>query len=80
MEWVGLTNRSAARVLRLILLGLTTAEHLAGPGLVGGTTRQALHITADAPVPVQVDGDPFGEVTELTLGPGGRLRVHVPSA
>ena len=80
LEWVGLTNRSAARVLRLVLLGLTTAEHLAGPGLVGGTTQQTLHITADAPVPVQVDGDPFGDVTEVSLAPGGRLRVHVPSA
>jgi diacylglycerol kinase family enzyme len=80
LEWVGLTDRSAARVLRLVLLGLINAEHLAGPGLVGGTTEQPLRISAEAPVPVQVDGDPFGEVMEITLAPGGRLRVHTPGA
>jgi diacylglycerol kinase family enzyme len=80
LEWVGLTNRSLVRVLRLVLLGLTNAEHLAGPGLVGGTTESPLRITADAPFPVQVDGDPFGEVSDITIAPGGRLRVYAPGS
>jgi diacylglycerol kinase family enzyme len=80
LEWVGLTDRSLLRVMRLVLLGLTRADHLAGPGLVGGTTISPLRITADAPFPVQLDGDPFGEVTEITLAPGGRLRVYAPGA
>lgn len=80
LEWIGLTDRSLVRVLRLMLLGLTNAEHLAGPGLVGGTTVAALRVTADRPFPVQVDGDPFGEVTDITLAPGGRLRVYAPGS
>jgi diacylglycerol kinase family enzyme len=80
LEWVGLTDRSLVRVLRLVLLGLTSADHLAGPGLVGGTTVTALRVTADSPFPVQVDGDPFGEVSDITLAPGGRLRVYAPGA
>jgi len=80
LEWIGLTDRSLLRVLRLILLGLTNAEHLAGPGLVGGTTIAPLRVTADRPFPVQVDGDPFGEVSDITLSPGGRLRVYAPSS
>jgi diacylglycerol kinase family enzyme len=46
--------------------------------VVGGTTRAPLRVTADAPFPVQVDGDPFGEVADITLAPGGRLRVFAP--
>jgi diacylglycerol kinase family enzyme len=80
LEWIGLTDRSLLRVMRLILLGLTSAEHLAGPGLVGGTTVSPLRITADRPFPVQVDGDPFGEVSDITLSPGGRLRVYAPGS
>ena len=80
LEWIGLTDRSPLRVLRLILLGLTNAEHLAGRGLVGGTTIAPLRVTADRPFPVQVDGDPFGEVTDITLAPGGRLRVYAPGS
>jgi len=78
LEWIALTDRSVVRVLRLIVLGLTNAEHLAGPGLVGGTTADSLRVTADRPFPVQVDGDPFGEVSDITLSPGGRLRVYAP--
>ncbi len=80
LEWIGLTNRSLVRVLRLIFLGLTNAEHLAGPGVVGGTTESSLRISADRPFPVQVDGDPFGEVSDITIAPGGRLRVHAPGS
>ena len=80
LEWIGLTDRSLLRVVRLLALGLTSAEHLAGPGLVGGTTIAPLRLTADRPVPVQVDGDPFGAVTELTLSPGGRLLVYAPGS
>ncbi len=80
LEWIGLTDRSVLRVLRLIVLGLTNAEHLAGPGLVGGTTVAPLRVTADRPFPVQVDGDPFGEVADITLSPGGRLRVYAPGS
>lgn len=78
LEWVGLTDRSVRRVVRLVAQGLTNARHLAGPGVVGGTTTTPLRITAPAPFPVQVDGDPFGEVTEITLAPGGHLRVFAP--
>jgi diacylglycerol kinase family enzyme len=78
LEWVGLTDRSPFRAARLVLRGLTNAGHLAGPGVVGGTTRAPLRVTADAPFPVQVDGDPFGEVADITLAPGGRLRVFAP--
>jgi diacylglycerol kinase family enzyme len=80
LEWIGLTNRSLVRVLRLVVLGLTSADHLAGPGLVGGTTESPLRITAATPFPVQVDGDPFGEVTDITIAPGGRLRVYAPGS
>ena len=80
LEWVGLTDRSPIRAIRMVLRGLTNAGHLAGPGVVGGTTRAPLRITAAAPFPVQVDGDPFGEVTEITLAPGGRLRVFAPGS
>lgn len=80
LEWIALTDRSVFRVMRLILLGLTSAEHLAGPGVVGGTTVVPLRITAERPFPVQVDGDPFGEVSDLTLSPGGRLRVYAPGS
>ncbi len=78
LEWMGLTDRSALRAARLVLRGLTTGGHLAGPGVVGGTTLTPLRITADAPFPVQVDGDPFGEVADITLAPDGRLRVFAP--
>jgi len=80
LEWIGITDRSLLRVVRLIVLGLTNAEHLAGPGLVGGTTVAPLRVTADRPFPVQVDGDPFGQVTDITLAPGGRLRVYAPGS
>ncbi len=80
LEWIGLTDRSVVRVLRLIVLGLTNAEHLAGPGIVGGTTVAPLRVTADRPFPVQVDGDPFGEVSDITLSPGGCLRVYAPGS
>lgn len=80
LEWVGLTDRSPVRAIRLMLHGLTNAAHLAGPGVVGGTTLTPLRITADAPFPVQLDGDPFGEVSEVTLAPAGRLRVFAPGS
>jgi diacylglycerol kinase family enzyme len=80
LEWMALTDRSLLRVVRLLALGLTSAEHLAGPGLVGGTTIAPLRVTADRPFPVQVDGDPFGTVTELALSPGGRLLVYAPGS
>ena len=78
LEWVALTDRSPLRAVRLLVRSLTGGGHLAGPGVVGGTTFTPLRIHAQTPFPVQVDGDPFGEFTEVTIAPGGRLRVLSP--
>ncbi len=78
LEWVALTDRSPVRAVRLLVRSLTGGGHLAGPGVVGGTTLTPLRIHAQTPFPVQVDGDPFGEFTEVTIAPGGRLRVLSP--
>jgi hypothetical protein len=79
LAWVGLSRVRPDEVTRLMLLAARGRDlPVGGPLLVGGPVARTVAIRADAPGPVQSDGEPLGRHEELLVTPGPVLRAVVP--
>lgn len=81
LAWVALT-RVRATELALLVARAARGRDLPtdGPSLRGGAAEGELVVRADAPAPVQADGEPIGHHREVGMRPGPRLWVVDPRA
>lgn len=77
--WVALTRIRPAEIGSLALRAARgRALPLDGPALHGGAASAEIVIRADAPAPVQADGEVLGRHELVRIGPGPRLRALDP--
>jgi diacylglycerol kinase family enzyme len=80
VRWVGVRRVGARSLSRLALGAIRGRAPSPGhPDLVMGDAGAALRISADAPMPVQADGEALGRHREIVISPGPVLTVVVPA-
>lgn len=79
LAWLALT-RVRPTELAVLMLRAARGRDLPerGPSLAGGAAEGELVVRADAPAPVQADGEALGRHREVRVGPGPRLWVVDP--
>jgi len=75
MRWTGLRDIRPDHIMRLMAEVARGRPLPAHPSLVTGGVETALTVTADAPAPVQADGEVLGRHTTVLIEPGPTLDV-----